>query len=173
MPGNGEKRDQIESMPRTRDIGPVAPEELAFAINLTYAATSYKMPMRSPANRGFRLEDEGDTTEFQFTDAPFNRCLFALAEHASGDTQQFYRVSFRIFALSHIMRGKEVRRRLERSGSESFLNAIIEVASSFPLSRGIRFKEGPFLERVDETARADRHWLQTLVERLFAVEPRG
>ncbi len=112
------------------------------------------MPMRSPADCRFLLEDQGETTEIRLADAPFNRCLLALAEHSSGDSQQFYRISFRILALSHLMRAKGVQRRLERSDREAVMAAIVEVASSFPLSPGARFKEQPFLQRVEEVTRA-------------------
>jgi hypothetical protein len=154
MPRHGKPQHQSHVMPQSKDIGPVTREELAFAVDLTDAATSHQMPMRSPADFRLLLEDDGEVQEVQFADAPINRAVLALAEHFKGDSQQYYRVSFRMFALWRIMRSKEVQTRLQSKDRVAVFGAIVEVAAAFPLSPGIRFRKEPFLQRVDEVIRA-------------------
>ena len=81
MAKTGKKRAQ----PKSKEIRAVDVDDFIFAYSVGEAAASYRMPMESPAESGFKLTDGKETREYQLTDIPLNRAALAIRDHCEGD----------------------------------------------------------------------------------------
>lgn len=139
-------------------VVPVEPEQFAFALQLGSAASTYRMPMKSPASTGLRLKlPGGKVQDIRFTDVPENRLLFAICDHFGSDHKTFMSVMLRFFALRCLWgdeRMKKWVRQVEgEPGAVEVNEAVLVAAATFPVGAEGFFDGNAFFERVEEVAR--------------------
>lgn len=137
---------------------PVEPEQFAFALQLGSAASTYRMPMKSPASTGLRLKlPDGKVQDIRFRDVPENRLAFAIRDHFAPDYKTFMSVMMRFFALRCLLgdeRMKKWVRKAEGDPSAVEVNEAVFVAgATFPVNAEGLFEGNAFFERVEEVAR--------------------
>lgn len=145
------------------EFSPIDSQEVRFCLQLTGAAATYKMPMKSPASTPINIVDEtGEMQRYRLADKPLSRAFTALAEHFAGsgpDDQQAFEkqmaVTFRIVAMTKILKHPLAKKWVRRSEEHTEIHeALIDAASSLPLTKNAEFDAKTFFEVVKQIARA-------------------
>ena len=143
-------KNEIPTEPE--EVGPIAPEEFRFALEVGVAAGSFQMPMESPSKYHFAIKDEdGAVDEYQFTDTPMNRFGMAVKEHFGADRLKMASFMLRWFAFHKVVElpacAPYIR---ETAEGRSIHSSVMDTAAQHPLNREWEFDETTFFKRVAE-----------------------
>jgi hypothetical protein len=85
--------------------------------------------------------EKGKVEQIGFTDIPMNRGMIALKERYGDDTDKFFSITMRIFAMIHIMHDPKMNKYMRESGEYTeFHPAVLDAAAVVMLD-----KDGNFL----------------------------
>lgn len=152
-PKKEDRATESDTILQFKDTAPIDPDEFAFAFNLGVAATTYRMPMKSPREYKLNIKSDGEMRSVQFADIPMNRMAFAIREHCGDDYDKFKSILARNIALIHVVRSDKAKSWM-RIGPEAreIHPAVVEAAAVMPLDEKGEFDEGPFFKEVAEIA---------------------
>jgi hypothetical protein len=141
---------------------PVDPEHFGFAMQLASAASSYRMPMESPAKQKIMLEmPDGKLQEIRFTDIPMNRAAMAIRDHFAPDMEAARSAMMRWMALVRLASHPSMRKWERRSGENQewieIHNAVFDAAALLPLNKNGDFNVKAFFKKVEEIASGDKY----------------
>lgn len=136
------------------EIGPVETEEFVFAVQKGIAAARYRVPMRGPGTRRFRVADEegGPDATSSFADTSMNRFMFAVLDEYPRHSPIAKAIVVRFHALNALGAKGHLDDWAPSSevepGAASLHPALLHAAAVAPLNSEGEFDPGPFLDRV-------------------------
>jgi hypothetical protein len=154
--------DDYEMLRSPEKTKPVDPEQFRFAMQLASAASSYRMPMDSPAKQRIMIEmPDGNVQQFSFTDIPMNRAAIAIRDHFAPDIETAMCALMRWRALARVISSPSMRK-WERHSEEDpegieIHGAVIHAAAVMPLTKNGHFDKRKFFKTVEEIASSEEY----------------
>lgn len=139
-------------------LGPMDRDYFAYAFELANSAGNLTMPVENPEQCDVTLVDEesDELTLVQFTDHPINRAMLALKNNCEGDSEKFYNLSMRFFAMFPVMRSEEVKKWMtqdkDRPDCILLHPAVVYAGAEVALDKEGEFNIEEFFERVARIA---------------------
>lgn len=146
------KRHQGKPFPKFKDAIPFDPDEFNTALNWYQNTAIKKAQITNPEEFGVNINmGNGKVEHISFTDIPMNRGMIALKERYGHDTDKFFSIAMRIFALIHIMHDDHLKK-YQRIG-EDFTEvhpAVTDAAALVMLGEDGFFPVELFISQVEE-----------------------
>lgn len=144
---------------RPQEMGPIDREQFAYAFELANEAGSLSTPEDNPERFGVTLVDEelGEETRIRFTDQPINRAILALKKNCGNDSEMYFNVTMRFFAMLTILKCEELKSWMTedktRPGCVQLHTAVVYAGAEAALNKDGEYDIRDFFERVANIAK--------------------
>jgi len=147
--------NEIGPVIQPHELGPVDREQFACAFELANNVGSQVIPAEDPGRFGVTLVDVelGEITQIRFSDQPINRAIFALKKKCGGDSETYFNVTMRFYAMLTILKCDEVTSWMmedkTRSGCVQLDTAVVYAGAEADLDKDGEFNIPEFFDRVE------------------------
>ena len=101
-------------------------------------------------------EELGEETRIRFTNQPINRAIFALKKDCGDDSEMYFNVTMRFFAMLTILNTEEVKSWMtkdkSRPGCVQLHTALVYAGAEAALDKDGEFDMDEFFEKVENIA---------------------
>ena len=148
------RKQKIKPFPSYDKIQQIDPDEFITTFIWAMNAARGEAHLDSPTKQKLNIrEDGGNISQIVFTDHPTNRVIFAIKERYRGDTDKFFSVATRIFAIGNILRDPSMSKWVKSTGENVELHtAVVAAAATVPINSEGEFNLDEFKSKVEELA---------------------
>lgn len=148
------KPRRINPLPSYDKLQTIDPDEFDTALGWYMNAAAKKAIVENPTNLGLTLIDEnGKVSGIRFTDIPLNRGMVALKERYGNDSDKYFSVATRMFALFKILHDPALGEWMRRGEEITEVHpAVIDAAATVRINFEGNFTLEEFIVKVKELA---------------------